>query len=275
MSPKQVLEALPAGRHYGAARDGQCWTMVGRRLSDVDEWTIVPPLSSLTFAWGAGGCEVLYSGGEFTMRPGDLMWIDAGWGHRGKNIPGSDFLTIMFSPQRVASACLQVDPIGAAATQAPAELAQMLVALCALMLEGKETLLFEVPARDAVLAWVRKAFAPQRSKELKWGALEAADKMLCDPQNTRLIGDVAREVGLDGPEFSRQFAKRFRMTPELYRKQQRLAAATRALMAGHSVSAAAHDAGFSDSAHLSRTFKSQYGVPPSQWADKVASRKGA
>ena len=78
MSPKQVLEALPSGRHYGAARDGQCWTMVGRRLSDVDEWTIVPPLSSLTFAWGAGGCEVLYSGGEFTMRPGDLMWIDAG-----------------------------------------------------------------------------------------------------------------------------------------------------------------------------------------------------
>ena len=71
MSARQVLEALPAGRHYGAARDGQRWTMVGRSLPNVDEWTIVPPLSSLTFAWGAGGCEVLFSGGEFTMRPGD------------------------------------------------------------------------------------------------------------------------------------------------------------------------------------------------------------
>ena len=105
MSPKQVIEALPAGRHCSAARDAQCWTMVGRRLSDVDEWTIVPPSPSLAFASGSGGCEVLYSGGEFTMRPGDLMWIDAGWGHRGKNIPGLDFLTIMFSPQAVASAC--------------------------------------------------------------------------------------------------------------------------------------------------------------------------
>ncbi len=71
--------------------------MVGHSVFEVDEWTIVPPLSSLTFAWGAGGCEVLFSDGEFTMRPGDLMWIDAGWAHRGKNIPGSDFLTFMFS----------------------------------------------------------------------------------------------------------------------------------------------------------------------------------
>lgn len=275
MNPKQVLKALPAGRHYGAARDGQCWTMVGRSLTEVDEWTIVPPFSSLTLAWGAGGCEVLFSGGKFTMRPGDLMWIDAGCSHRGKNIPGSDFLSIMFSPQRVASACLQVDCIGAAATQAPDELAQMLVALCAWMLDDEQTLLYELPARDAVLAWVRKAFAPRHSSDPKCGPLEAADKMLSDPQNSRPIGDVAREIGLDGPDFSRQFAKRFRMTPELYRKQQRLANATRALMAGRSVSAAAHDAGFSDSAHLSRTFKSQYGVSPSQWAEKVIPRNGA
>lgn len=47
--------------------------MVQRSVCDVDEWTIVPPLSSLTFASGAGGCEVLFSGGKFTMRPVDLM----------------------------------------------------------------------------------------------------------------------------------------------------------------------------------------------------------
>jgi AraC-like DNA-binding protein len=275
MSPQQVLDALPPGRHYGAAHDGQCWTMVGRRLSEVDEWTIVPPLSSLTLAWGAGGCEVLFSGGQFSVGPGDLMWIDAGWGHRGKNIPGSDFLTLMFSPQQVAGAGLHVNPIGAAVAPAPREVAQLLLALSALMLEGQATLLFEVPARDAVLTWVRQAIAPHRSDAPDRAEMAAADDMLCDPESTRRIGDVARAVGLDGPSFSRQFVKAFRMTPELYRKQQRLAVATRALMAGHSVLVAAHDAGFSDSAHFSRTFKRQYGIPPSQWADKVVPRKGA
>ena len=92
------LLRLPSGRHYGASADSGCWVMVGRELVDVTSWSIVPPDASLTLAWRAGGCSVEFAGGRFDIRPGECMWIDAGFAHRGENTPGSDFLTIFIPP---------------------------------------------------------------------------------------------------------------------------------------------------------------------------------
>ena len=147
----------------------------------------------------------------------------------------------------------------------------MLIGLSALMLEGGATTPFEAPARDTILDWVGTAFEPMEGGAQGDPVMERVVGMLrSDPRSDRWIADIAGEVGLSGPELSRRFSKRHHMTPTGYRKQQRLAVATRALAAGQSVSAAAHAAGFSDAAHLSRTFKDQYGISPSRWAGRVA-----
>ncbi len=44
---------------------------------------------------------------------------------------------------------------------------------------------------------------------------------------------------------------------------QRLERAVELFAAGHSLTAAAHEAGFADSAHLSRTFRKTFGIPAS------------
>ena len=266
------LLALPPGRHYGAPPDSDCWVMVGRDLRDVSNWSIVPPAASLTFAWGKGGCSLEFGGGTLQMRPGDWMWIDAGFAHRGENQPGSDFLTVFISDQHVNAAALHIAPIGAAAQQAPTDLASMLTQLAVLLLDGVSTQSIEAPFLDTILDWVGTAFAPHETSNQREGPMLQAASMLRDTARNELrIVDIAAVVGLSHSELSRQFKRYYRLTPKMYRKQVRLAQATRALAAGSSVLAAAHDAGFSDSAHLSRTFREQYGIAPSRWSSQVAS----
>ena len=268
------LLALPSGRHYGASADSDCWVMIGRDLRDVSSWSIVPPAASLTFAWGKGGCSLEFGGGRLRMRPGDWMWIDAGFAHRGENQPGSDFLTVFISERYVTAAALHVAPIGAAAQRAPSELASMLTRLAVLLLDGAATQNIEAPFLDTILDWVGTSFAPHEAGNRRGSLVLRAAAMLRDPERSeRRIVDIASAVGLSHSELSRQFKSYYRLTPKLYRKQVRLAQATRALAAGSSVLDAAHDAGFSDSAHLSRTFREQYGIAPSRWSRLVASAK--
>ena len=266
------LLALPSGRHYGASADSDCWVMIGRDLRDVSSWSIVPPAASLTFAWGKGGCSLEFGGGRLRTRPGDWMWIDAGFAHRGENQPGSDFLTVFISDQYVNAAALHVAPIGAAAQRAPSELASMLTRLAVLLLDGVSTQTIEAPFLDTILDWVGTSFEPHEAGNRRGDLISRAAAMLRDTASgERRIVDIADAVGLSHSELSRQFKRYYRLTPKLYRKQVRLAQATRALAAGSSVLAAAHDAGFSDSAHLSRTFREQYGIAPSRWSRQVAS----
>ena len=265
------LISLPSGRHYGASRDSDCWVMIGRDLREVTSWTIVPPAASLTFSWGSGGCALEFGGGSLSMRPGDWMWIDAGFVHRGENLPGSDFLTVFIPEKYVLAASLDIAPIGAAAQRAPIELANMLTRFAICLLDGFSTRTIEAPILNALLDWVGIAFAPLETIDGHNGpAARAAAMLRADDRNHRRITDIADAVGLSGSELSRRFKAHYRLTPELYRKQLRLARATNALASGSSVLAAAHNAGFSDSAHLSRTFRQQYGIAPSCWSRQIA-----
>lgn len=267
----QRLLALSSGRHYGASAESDCWVMIGRDLRDVSSWSIVPPAASLTFAWGQGGCSLEFGGGTLQIRPGDWMWIDAGFVHRGENQPGSDFLTVFIPDKYVTAAALDVAPIGAAAQLAPIELADMLTRLAVLLIDGTLTRSIEAPILDAILDWVGTTFAPHEAIDGQGDPRSRAAAMLRDDGGNELhIGKVAIAVGLSPSEFSRQFKSYYRVTPKQYRQQVRLARATRALAKGYSVLAAAHDAGFSDSAHLSRTFREQYGIAPSRWSRQVA-----
>lgn len=266
------LVLLSSGRHYGASADSDCWVMIGRDLRDVSSWSIVPPAASLTFNWGEGGCAVEFAGGSLRMRKGDWMWIDEGFVHRGQNLPGSDFLTVFIPERYVIAAALHIAPIGAAAQRAPLELADMLGRLAVLLLDGASTRAMEAPFLDAILDWVATTFAPQDAASRHGEPVSRAAAMLRDqPGKDLRIVDIADAVGLSRSELSRRFKAHYRVTAKLYRKQWRLAVATRALAGGSSVLAAAHDAGFSDSAHLSRTFREQYGIAPSRWSRRVAA----
>ena len=261
------LLQLPPGRHYGGSADSGCWVMVGRKLVDVTSWSIVPPDASLTLAWCAGGCSVEFAGGRFELRPGECMWIDAGFAHRGENTPGSDFLTVFIPARHIAAAPLHIAPIGAASRSAPSDISGVLVGFAGLLLDGAAPRLIEAPFLDAVLDWVGTNFHPQGDIDRTHDAVSRAAAMLRDSQGDVIsIASVADAVGLCPSELSRRFKAYHRVTPEAYRKQVRLARATRLLASGNSVVAAAHEAGFADTAHLSRTFRSQYGISPSHWA---------
>ena len=267
----EQLLRLPSGRHYGASADSGCWVMVGRALIDVTSWSIVPPHASLTLAWGAGGCSLEFAGGGFEVRPGECMWIDAGFAHRGENTPGSDFLSLFIPARHILAAALHIAPIGAASRTAPRDIADVLVGLSSLLLAGEATRFSEAPFLDAVLDWVGTGFRSLANIDDTHDAVSRAATMLRESQGDAIsIASVAAEVGLSPSEMSRRFRAYHQVTPEVYRKQVRLARATRALAGGSSVVAAAHEAGFADTAHLSRTFRQQYGLTPSDWAQRFA-----
>lgn len=75
--------------------------------------------------------------------------------------------------------------------------------------------------------------------------------------------DLAARVGLSASEFSRRFTREVGLPFRSYRKWRRLLLAIDALAGGSNLTAAAHSAGFADSSHLTRTFKSMFGIAPS------------
>ncbi len=247
--------------------------MVGRDLTDVEEWSIVPPAASLTFVWAAGGCTLYFDGGSLQMGPGDWMWIDSGFAHRGENAPGSNFLTVFFADELVREAGLDLAPIGARSQPAPKELADTLTTLAVLLLDGSPATSFEQPALDALLDYVGTVFEPNQPADATDDPIDRVRAILeADPLREVRVGELARDAGLSGSELSRRFKTRFRISPVMYRRQLRLSLATRRLLTGESISAAAHQCGFADAAHLSRTFKLQYGITPSYWLACVADR---
>lgn len=245
--------------------------MVGRDLRDVTTWSIIPPLASLTFAWGEGGCKIEFGGGEIQIQPGDWMWIDAGFAHRGENLQGSDFFTIFVPERYVAAASLDIEPIGALGQRAPEDVANMLMCFATMLLDGTSTRSVEAPLLDTIFDWLGTIFEPLNAAQGRDSAVaQAAGMLRADKYGDLKIVDVATAVGLSPSELSRRFKQYYRLSPKLYRKQLRLALATRALAKGSSVLAAAHEAGFSDTAHLSRSFREQYGIAPSLWSRRVA-----
>jgi len=245
--------------------------MVGRSLTDIHEWSIVPPAASLTLVWGDGSCAISFEGGALQMGPGDWMWIDSGFAHRGENVPGSNFLTVFISDELVAEAGLDLAPIGACSQPAPKALADVLTILAVLLLDGKPTRAVERPALDVLLNYVGTVFEPGPDVAADMLVQRARVILDSDPLSGMPLTALARTVGLSGSELSRRFKRRFRITPVVYRKQLRLVLAMKRLLGGATVSKAAHDACFSDAAHLSRTFKEQYGITPSAWVERVTT----
>ncbi|WP_235214942.1 helix-turn-helix domain-containing protein [Rhodococcus opacus] len=80
------------------------------------------------------------------------------------------------------------------------------------------------------------------------------------PVHTR---DVARRVGLSASRLTHLFGAQVGLPLRRYVLWLRLTLAVTEVAAGADLTAAAHGAGFSDSAHLSRTCREIFGLPPS------------
>lgn len=267
-----TLAALPPGRHYGGVPDRRWWVMVGRDLREVDEWHIVPPASSLTLAWGAGGCAIVAGRSSFAVRPGDCMWMGAGVAHRGRNQSGSDFVTLFVDDPRWSLAAQALVPAGA--RKAPGLVRQQVLQLAALLLRGGASACECGPLLDALLWWAQGVFrTPARPQDASQRLTRAAS-LLQRPEWVR-IRSVAESSAMAPSRLSRDFKRHFHMTPQQYRKQARLALATNALLMGGSITDAAHAACFSDAAHLTRTFRSQYGTSPSNWLQQIGRQAPA
>ena len=77
------------------------------------------------------------------------------------------------------------------------------------------------------------------------------------------LPEVARAANLSPERFRHLFVEQTGMPLRTYVLWRRLLQVWTLLMAGETLSAAAHAAGFADSAHLSRTARTMFGLPPS------------
>jgi AraC-like DNA-binding protein len=79
---------------------------------------------------------------------------------------------------------------------------------------------------------------------------------------TQRLRQLADGLGLSPSRLSHRFKAEVGVTIRGYRRWARLSAAIAELAAGSTLTDAAHNAGFADLAHLSRTFRSHLGLAP-------------
>lgn len=80
------------------------------------------------------------------------------------------------------------------------------------------------------------------------------------------LREVARASGLSAGRYAQLFRAHCGMPLRPYLRWLRLRRASQLAAEGHSLTEAAHAAGFADSAHLSRTCRSSFGITPQQLA---------
>ena len=89
------------------------------------------------------------------------------------------------------------------------------------------------------------------------------------------VEQLARIAGVSRVHLTRVFMQAFGQPPHGHLNSLRLRAAKRLLAQGQSIAETAVDAGFADQSHLTRRFKSGFGVTPGAWLRQTQPRVGA
>lgn len=84
-----------------------------------------------------------------------------------------------------------------------------------------------------------------------------------DSESSPSVGEIAADVRLSESRFSHLFTEQVGVSVRRYQLWLRLREAIHLLAAGGSLTDTAHEAGFSDSSHLTRTFRQMLGIAPS------------
>ncbi|WP_437728269.1 helix-turn-helix domain-containing protein [Sorangium sp. So ce861] len=145
----------------------------------------------------------------------------------------------------------------------------------------------EAWGRDALDVSVPRDPTPEMARALMASILSAVDlrqppgprhpaaRRMCaylDGSDEVDLARLSREAGLSPRQMRHAFARDVGLPMRAYLRWKRLRRAIAAVEGGASLSAAAAAAGFADSAHLSRVFREQFGITPTQGLSSITWR---
>ncbi|MFE2729427.1 AraC family transcriptional regulator [Kitasatospora sp. NPDC059327] len=105
------------------------------------------------------------------------------------------------------------------------------------------------------------------------GPVDRAVTLLCDDYAAKVtLSDLVDEAGVPRQRLISAFRRRTGLTPHAFLVNRRIIAAKQLLRGGEKASAVAMRTGFSDQAHLIRTFKARIGVTPGAYQQAVRER---
>jgi AraC-like DNA-binding protein len=223
-----------------------------------------------------GRADWEYRGLHFSCDPGTVYVCEPGEVHvtRRVHVPG-DYTVFFLDPEAVARAAEQLELLGAphfagSGVNRP-DLWQRFASIKALLgPAGPETLEQELSRLVATLLLETQPKA--QALDAKERALEGVRELLreryrADPNSVVRLAPVAEEVGISYHRLVHAFSRRFGVAPYEYVSLVRAQHALSVLRRGprencQSLTAVAQLCGYSDSAHLSRSFRRYWGKTP-------------
>lgn len=123
-----------------------------------------------------------------------------------------------------------------------------------------------VPSLEACLAGIRRDIlgAPQTTRTIDPRVSSVLHRLKERPADRSAVRDLASSVNLSEDRLHHLFTTEVGIPIHRFRLWMRLKHASDIHLSGNTLTAAAHDAGFADAAHLTRTFVRMFGAPPSK-----------
>jgi AraC-like DNA-binding protein len=145
-------------------------------------------------------------------------------------------------------------------------LARAIDAAFRLPLESLAATSLVVDLADGLLAAEHGGEPPGASRRVDAVAAERARRFL-DAAKTRVVrsDELESVTGLTRYDLARQFRLMFGTSPYRYLLMRRLGAARELIHRGRPLIEVAYEVGFADQAHLTRTFKSAFGLTPARY----------
>lgn len=262
------VSRLPGVEFWSVKDSTRLWQM----HHDTFTASLVGGKASLNANWS-------YRGRHQAVNAGDMQLIEPGEAHRTTSVsePAS-FFVIYWHPNVILEASESLGMRAAvhlkvSQTNHPG-LRASFKGLVASVQHARDPAVVEEQFLDSTVQMLELC-SEQRPASRPPGSHPAIGKVrarLHDDFTSTLSLDVlAREVGLSKFHVARCFKEATGVAPHQYQKLLRLQSARRHIERGVCVREAAAASGFSDEAHLSRSFREWLGVSPGLWRRAVGS----